>query len=106
MSKFSTHWNEGFHMTFENGVTVSVQFGPKHYCDAREGGHDYNLPSKLDSWHCANAEVAAWDAKGKWITREIYKINANEELNDEVVGYRTTDEVLKFMNWAAAWSER
>ena len=30
---FSISGNRGFQMTFENGYTVSVQFGPGNYCD-------------------------------------------------------------------------
>ena len=35
---FSISGNRGFQMTFENGYTVSVQFGPGNYCD------NYSLP--------------------------------------------------------------
>ena len=43
--------HEGFHMTFKNGCTISVQFGKHNYCD--EGK--------------TTAEVAAWNKKGDWM---------------------------------------
>jgi len=44
-------YNDGFQMTFENGCTISVQFGKHTYSDAGE----------------TTAEVAAWDNKGNWL---------------------------------------
>lgn len=34
-SKFHICDNQGFQLTFENGWTISVQFGPPHYCSNR-----------------------------------------------------------------------
>ncbi len=50
-------WFQGFHMTFPNGWTVSVQFGKGNYCTSRgnpDGSED--------------AKIAAWDANGEWYT--------------------------------------
>ena len=33
MKKFVSTMRKGFHMTFENGLTVSVQWGAGNYCD-------------------------------------------------------------------------
>jgi hypothetical protein len=54
MSKFTAIQNElnsGFTMTFENGLTVSVQFGTINHCDSGE----------------TTAEVAAWGPNFEWI---------------------------------------
>ena len=36
MSKFGTMKNKGFHITFNNGLTISVQFGAGNYCSNKE----------------------------------------------------------------------
>lgn len=74
---------KGYHMTFANGWTVSVQWGNGNYCDNRNGPHG------ADS---ATAEVAAWDAAGNWHKFE----------HDSVDGYYSPDKVLAFMTHVAA----
>lgn len=66
---------KGYHMTFDNGYTVSVQFGRGNYCDNRYGEATPSV--------CKNAEVLAWDAEG-------------EEVG-EPIGWLTPDEVLAYM---------
>ena len=90
MTGFKTTSRNGFHITFENGWTVSVQFGRGNYCANRY--HDgVTDPDPIPP--SANAEVAAWDAKGDW-----YRF----EDGDTVRGYMTPAAVLAFMNEIAA----
>ena len=60
---------KGFHIKLKNGYNVSVQWKEGNYC--HEDG--------------STAEVAVWDADGKW-----------EKLseNDDVVGWQSGDEIL------------
>jgi hypothetical protein len=97
---FGTTRNKGFHITFENGWTVSVQFGPGNYCE-----HHFalNLPRASETLgvppegiESEDAEIAAWDADGKW-----FKFK-----NDKVEGYQSPAEVLKFMNKIARKSRK
>jgi len=83
--------NKGFHYTFENGITVSVQFGAGNYCD----NHSNNFSDENDKEHieCPNAEVAMWNETG-WITSEY------EDNSDEVLPSKTPKEVLDILNWA------
>ena len=70
MEQFSTNKNEyqnGFSITFDNGYTISVQFGKANYSNGS-----------------TTAEVAAWSKDGTW-----YKLGAN----DNVIGWQTADEV-------------
>ena len=79
MSKFKAVQNEyhtGFHITFENGYTVSVQFGKTWYSDQGE----------------TTAEVAAWGPDRKWVKLSEY---------DDVRGWCTPNEVLEIMNQIA-----
>ena len=74
--------NAGFHITFKNGWTVSVQFGQGNYCENK---------SKSKS-QCVNAEIAAWDANDKWYSFEY----------DNVKGYCDADEVADFITMIKA----
>jgi hypothetical protein len=46
--------NKGFHMTFDNGFTISVQFGKENYCGSR---HIEDNDTKL-LWQSPDAEIA------------------------------------------------
>lgn len=67
---------KGLHMTFENGWTVSDQFGVGNRCDCRE----------RQSTKSKTAEIAAWNSFGDGL----------------IVSYKSPDEVLKFMQRIAA----
>jgi hypothetical protein len=96
----------GFHMEFENGWTVSVQFGKYNYCDNQVAHESLDelfnsssasqplpyAPEAREVMTSPNAEIAAWDADGNW-----YDFG-----NDTVKGYVTPDEVLEFMNMISA----
>ena len=81
MDDMKTEVAAGFQMTFENGNTISVQFGFGNYCENR---HE----SKMK---CPNAEVAIWDISGK-----CYDFGC-----DTVKGYCNADELAKWINFAA-----
>lgn len=90
---FNIYKGSGFHITFHNGWTVSVQFGPGNYCD------NYNLEDFLPVMKgekelpaSASAEIAAWDKNGEW-----YDFG-----DDQVRGYQNPEEVLLFMAQIAA----
>ena len=79
MSKFratQNEFNNGFHMTFENGYTISVQFSKTNYSDGGE----------------TTAEVAAWDPDRKWVQLSEH---------DDVRGWCSPNEVLEIMNQIA-----
>ena len=75
-SKFEVHKAEinsnGFSMKFDNGYTISVQFGKIAYSDGEK-----------------NAQVAAWDAEGNYV---------HFEEGMDVVGWQTTNEVAKMID--------
>jgi len=90
---FATTCNKGFSITFDNGVTVSVQFGPGNYCS----NHNLNYNPFIELRNCQspNAEIAIWDKTGEFITKEF-----ENNLNDDVIGYLKPDRVLDALNWA------
>lgn len=80
MSKFratQNEFNNGFHMTFKNGYTMSVQFGKTNYSDGGE----------------TTAEIAAWGPDGQWLSLGE---------GDDVRGWCSPDEVLEVMNMVAS----
>ena len=79
---------KGFQITFENGWTVSVQFGPGNYCEGYpETIMQYDAPMKEEYWSNQTAEIAAWDSAGIWYLFD----------GDTVKGYQNPREVIIFM---------
>lgn len=78
-------YSRGFHMKFDNGWTISVQWGRNNYCEARGD------TSKDDS---KTAEIAFFDPDNKmhWM----------KEWGDQVVGWLKPDEVLFWMKYVSA----
>lgn len=85
---FSISDNKGFRVTFENGYTVSVQFGPGNY------GSNYNLgfESMGKPMSADLAETALIDPAGNFVP---YK-------EDDVQGNQSPADVLVLMNYAAS----
>lgn len=77
---------KGFQMTFENGNTISVMFGTGNYCDNKNGINDQTEGTKSGT-----AEIAIWNKEGVW-----YNFG-----NDEVIGYASTDETAKWVQFAS-----
>ena len=99
---FKVTRHKGFHITFENGLTVSVQFGVGNYCENRDA--DFDEAKKTEKWTSRNAEVAIWDKNDKWLTKE-YVEQKGEKAYDDVVGWVLPSEVLKILNWAENYKE-
>ena len=59
MSFKSTH-NHGFQMTFENGFTISVQWGTGNYCERRFLTANPNTEMQHPIVESSSAEIAIW----------------------------------------------
>ena len=88
---------KGFHIEFENGVTVSIQFGPGNYCE-----HRNEIPkNNLDNfWESEDAEVAVMDRHGQWITKECWSDVLGEKICDNVVGHIKPKKIITILEWA------
>lgn len=73
----------GFTMKFDNGNTISVQFGDFNYCSNKDQGTKNKATS---------AEVAMWNSVGEW-----YNFNNGEY----VKRWCDADEVAKWISFAA-----
>lgn len=99
---FATN-GSGFHLTFENGWTVSVQWGTMNYCDHYDN-RDYDAPlktlqEKKKSWDSKTAEIAAWKHQND--TKVWYHFGSNITVKGRV----STDEVAAFIVMIADLSE-
>lgn len=81
---FAITHRRGFHMTFANGYTVSVQFGFGQYCEAR------NTPNANES---KDAEIAVWPSGG-----ELMRCDGS---GDTVRGWQSPEAVARLIDWAA-----
>lgn len=84
---------KGFHITFENGWTVSVQFGPGNYCD------NYSMSIREDDEEAGRIGSS---------TAECAVINPSNTLvqfpssgGDTVSNRSAPAEVLEILKWAA-----
>lgn len=85
---FKITGNKGFHMTFANGYTVSVQFGAGNYSD----NYDLSFKDEVDGVPPSSvAEFPAWGPDHAFIAVD----------DKEIHGYITTDEALRLMNEVA-----
>ena len=97
---FKSTYNRGFQMTFENGITISVQYGEGNYCERRAFTTDINADMESPCTESKNAEVAIWkDFSEDWITKQAYMECFNEELFDDVEGYQTPEQVATLIAW-------
>lgn len=89
------HRRRGFHITFTNMYTVSVQYGQQNYCD--EYGEQPKTTDTYLSWseaNCVNAEVAIIDPDGELVCFDLNQ--------DTVRGHTTPDDLAKIMAWTVA----
>ena len=96
---FSICDGKGFRITFENGWTISVQFGPGNYCD------NYNMSFMPDP-----KEASRTAGENGSTTAECAVLNPSGSLvdlpkrfaeNDQVTNRSTPAEVLDLMKWTA-----
>ena len=91
---FKSTYNRGFQITFENGITVSVQFGTGNYCSRRSLAPEATLHGDLANRtvESADAEIAIWHKDSDiWF----------DFGSDQVKGWCTPNEVAMWITRAA-----
>jgi len=97
---FDTPWLNGFHITFENGYTLSIQWKSGNYCENYYNDDFCNRtrnPSK-------DAEIAILDPFGELLDEDTFNKYLPENLQgdfDNVCGYVTPEDALYVMNQVA-----
>lgn len=94
---FRITMNKGFQVTFENGNTISVQFGYGNYCENRNAHEKYPIGKYVDFVECETAEIAIWDKNDIWFTRQCFSDWYGENIGDDVKGYVSADMVADIM---------
>lgn len=98
--KFAITMRKGFHMTFENGMTASVQWGAGNYCD-NHFPEDMDFSCSKDA-HSDTAEVAVI-YKGKLIDFIDEFLPEKCESDGTVCGWMSPEDVLYFLNKVKEW---
>ncbi len=90
-SQFVSTRNHGFQMTFDNGITISVQFGQGNYCERKnlQGSYRGDMDAATPIIMSENAEIAIWHKDSDtWFQFE----------SDQVKGWVTTNEVAEWIS--------
>ena len=85
--QFTSNQNKGFTMTFQNGLTISVQFGTMNYCSRKNLTAPIHSEWKMDKVESQTAEIAIWDEVGTWFDFGY----------DTVEGHCDTNEVARWI---------
>jgi hypothetical protein len=101
---FKITQGKGVNIKFENGWSISIQWGPGNYCHARQDGF-LDAPEDTETWFAAVGEHGS-------LTAEIAVRNPNGGMiglegvphcgEDSVKGWLTPNQVLDIMNWVVA----
>jgi hypothetical protein len=86
--------NKGFRITFENGLTASVQWGCGNYCD-----NHFNYELGFDGKTSAqsnNAEVAVFDEHDDFMNIDQF-VPEEVRSDDVVAGWLTPDQIADFL---------
>lgn len=89
--------NCNVHITFDNGVTVSILIGGGSYSENHDDWDLLGHEQERKQVASGTAEVAMWiDGEGEFITNKF-------KGEDDVLGWQDTTEILKALNWAASY---
>lgn len=98
--KFVSTMRKGFHMTFENGMTASVQWGAGNYCD-NHFPRDMDFSCSKDA--SSNTAEVAVIYKGDLIAFIDEFIPEECSTDGTVAGYMSPEDVLYFLNKVKEW---
>ena len=85
--------NKGFHMTFDNNWSISVQIGAMNYCDNKGGLFEkYEDQAQYRPQECPNAEIA------------VFSPNGDYALPNDVEGYLKPEVVAAVIGFVAGLS--
>ena len=94
MKKFVSTMRKGFHITFENGLEASVQWGAGNYCDNHfPKDKDYTFSKDAES---NDAEVAVFK-NGNFLDINAFLPDECYSYDDMVAGYLTPEQVVDFL---------
>lgn len=92
MGKFRSTERKGFQITFENGLTVSVQWGAGNYCENQYCGDFYHTKDE----ESRDAEVAVWSSE-RWLNANNFVSDEEAPWCNDVVGWLTPEQVVDLL---------
>lgn len=93
MKKFVSTMRKGFHITFDNGLSASVQWGAGNYCDNHfPADMDFSFSKDAES---NTAEVAVF--KGNDFANIDEFLPEGVDSDGTVAGYLTPEQVVSFL---------
>lgn len=96
MKKFISTERKGFKITFENQLTVSVQWGPENYCDNKCFTiEEFN---RTDFSHSKDYESDTAEVAIMYGDLFINPSFIGIEASSNVIGYASPEEVINIMN--------
>ena len=97
---FVSTMRKGFHMTFPNGLTVSVQWGAGNYCDNHfPKNMDFTFSKDAES---NTAEVAVINSRGEFIDpQQFFGYDINSD--GAVAGYLDPSQVVELLANVRDW---
>ena len=103
-------FDNGFTLTFENGLVLSTRFGAMNYCENRSGVLDALAEHHDDTpLFSDNAEVAVWlnnaESNGShdWVNGWQEVVFGDADPTDDVRGWVAMAEWLQIVDWCRAW---
>jgi len=84
---FTSCENKGLQLTFENGLTISIQFGVGNYCERRSITASFQSEMSEPIIQSTTAEIAIWNDQNTW-----YNFGS-----DTVLGWVSTDSVADWI---------
>lgn len=102
MKKFISTERKGFKMTFENGLTISVQWGVQNYCDNKSFSVENIEDLQNNDAFYQKTDMESDTAEIAIMLDDIIikpsLILDIGEYGSYVMGYKTPEEVLTYMN--------
>jgi hypothetical protein len=126
LAKAFGRFDNGFTLTFENGLVLSTRFGPGNYCDnhawltrsadcdnhenwsewTKENSH--MASESMDNLFSDTVEVGVWDSDTRdprnWVSGWQEAVFDDADPYDDVRGYVTMPEWLQIVEWCRAWN--
>ena len=103
-------FDNGFTLTFENGLVLSTRFGPDNYCNNNSADYLDNLANtSITPLFSDDAEVAVWlnndetDASYDWINGWQKVVFGDAAASIDIRGWVTMPEWLQIVDWCKEW---
>jgi hypothetical protein len=90
---------KGFTITFDNGLTLSTQFGPGNYCENRNKYFDLEFSVRsivAGEKGSKTAEIAVIGPDKEWMTEKVLGSGT-----DDVIGWINVSDWLEIVNKVA-----